>query len=35
MIRDALREHPIALPLMTIALILLVSQAVGSLFGWA
>jgi hypothetical protein len=33
-IRDALREHPIVLPLMVAALILLLSQLIGSLFGW-
>jgi hypothetical protein len=33
-IREALRDHPIVLPLMAIALILLVAQSVGSLFGW-
>lgn len=34
MIRDALREQPIVLPLIVIALVLLVAQLVGGLFGW-
>ena len=35
MIREALRDHPIVLPLMAVALVLMLSQFVGSIFGWA
>jgi hypothetical protein len=35
LIRDALRDQPIVLPLIGIAVLLLVAQVVGALFGWA
>ena len=34
MIRDALREQPLVLPLMAIALVLLAAQFVGAALGW-
>lgn len=34
MIRDALREQPLVLPMIAAALILLIAQLVGALIGW-
>jgi hypothetical protein len=34
-IRDALRDQPIVLPLLVIALVLTLAQIVGAFLGWA